>query len=89
MDSNNNKTVFKGMVRWIDSLSGDGVVRRNDGQSFKVHFTAIKNINKNNYQYPTQDDQIKLAYVEGRQCEFTLLEDSHFTQIDYCKIEGI
>jgi len=32
----------KGIVDWFDSLSGEGMIRSNDGRFYYVHYSAIQ-----------------------------------------------
>lgn len=61
-----------GTIRWFDSLSGKGVIRGENGESYYLHFTAIQGINKNNYQWPTDEDQLKLKTINGLNCSYEL-----------------
>lgn len=73
-------------VRWFDYTSGEGMVRLNDGRSVFMHFTAIQGIDKNNHQWPTNDDQLKLRLIAGKRCLVDLIEDTTFTQVGLCFI---
>lgn len=62
---------FLGTVHWFDALSGEGMVRLDDGTSLYCHYAAIKGIDKNGYAYPTADDQKKLERIKGRKVKVT------------------
>lgn len=71
-----------GTIRWFDSKSGEGFVRRDsDQKSFFVHFTSIAGMDKNNHHWPTEHDQVKFSCIDGLPCEFEMIEDTHFVQV--------
>jgi len=73
---------YKGTVRWYDSVSGEGVVRRKtDGACLFFHFTSLRGCDKHNYSYPTKHDQVKFSCIAGLSCEFDAIEDTTFRQI--------
>ena len=62
-----NGIEFAGKIRWFDGMSGKGMIRLDDGTSMYCHFTAIEGIDKNNYQWPTEDDQERLESLGSAQ----------------------
>lgn len=70
MEQYNGKE-FTGTVRWFDGMSGEGMVRLDNGQSLYCHFTAIDGIDKHNYQWPTDTDQERLEDIAGKRVTVT------------------
>jgi len=62
-----------GTVRWFDDLKGEGVIRDEKGNSFYVHYSAIKT------------DKKRKTLIANKKVKFQLFEDSHFTQVDKVK----
>jgi cold shock CspA family protein len=75
-----------GKIRWFDSKSGEGMVRGDNGLLYYVHFTAIKGMDKNNYHWPTQSDQVKFSCISGLSCEFDVIEDTTFVQVSSLRL---
>lgn len=74
------------IIRWFDALSGEGMVRLNNGRSVYIHFTAIESINKHNHQWPTDADKTRLSKIQGQQCLVELIEDTTFVQVSKCRL---
>lgn len=70
-----------GKIRWFDSMTGEGMVRGENGLSYYVHFTAIRGMDKNNLQWPTNFDQVKFSKIDGHHVEFDIIEDTTFVQV--------
>lgn len=77
---------YKAKIRWFDGMSGEGMVRvEGIDKSIYLHFTAIEGINKNNHQWPTEEDQIKLGTkLNGKSCLVELVDDTTFVGISKC-----
>lgn len=71
-----------GIIRWFDAMSGEGMVRLNDGRSVFIHFTAIESVDKNNWHWPKESDKARLSQIENKPC-IVLVEDN---QVSHCKI---
>lgn len=80
---------LKGVIRWFDGMSGEGMVRGENLQSYYIHFTAIDGISRHNHHWPTELDQSRLKTIDGAKCEFELINDTTFVQVSNCKIEGL
>ena len=73
-------------IRWFDAMSGEGMVRLTDGRLVFVHFTAIQGIDKNNQQWPTSEDQMRLKDIGGKRCLVDIHEDYNWSQVELCFI---
>lgn len=77
----------KGSVLWFDVLSGTGVVREDEtGICYKLHFSAIEGVDKNNYAWPADKDREFLHSVSGKPCSFEILNDPDYLVVSKCKI---
>ena len=61
---------MSGSIRYFDALSGKGVVRGDDGKSYNLHFASIKGVDKNNYQWPSDKDKVRLKKIDGKSASF-------------------
>jgi hypothetical protein len=55
-----------GKIRWFDGMTGEGMVRLDDGTNLYLHFSAIYGIDKNNYQWPKVSEQAFLDKLAGQ-----------------------
>lgn len=78
---------MQGKISWFDGMSGEGMVRSNDGKLYYLHFTAIQGIDQNNHHFPTELDQKRLSEIRNLPCTFELWVDPIFTQVEKCSIE--
>lgn len=62
-----------GIVHWFDDLSGKGVIKDMEGQSFYVHYSAIETAKK----WKTLKDKQKV--------KFKLVKDHTFAQVSHVK----
>lgn len=60
-----NGKEFNGIVQWIDSSSGEGMVRLDDGMTLTVHFSSLDGVKKNGYAFPSSDDIQRIESYNG------------------------
>lgn len=63
---------FSATIRWFDALSGEGMVRLEDGSSWYLNFSAIQGIDKNNWHWPAEKDRPRLELIGGMPCTVRL-----------------
>lgn len=73
----------KAKIRWFDSLRGTGLVRMPNGDSVNIHFTVIQGFDKNNYQWPSDEDQER-ELKNGQVCYVRL--DHNKKNVTICKM---
>lgn len=64
------KSVIKGKIRWFDSLSGNGVVRLDDGKCMAVHWSAILDSRKYGFEakHPEVQGYLENEVIKDRRC---------------------
>lgn len=74
-----------GYIKYFDNLTGQGVISSNtpNSLSFFVHFTASSNFNKKSGDYLNNKEN----FISYTPVLFSLHRDSHYTQVDYFKID--
>ena len=71
---------------WFDATSGEGEVELDDGEALYLHFTCIGGVSKNNWQWPTEADQRRMAQLEsGTPCQVTVYENLYSRRVEICK----
>lgn len=74
--------MINAIVCWFDATSGEGMVITESGEHLYINFTAIEGINKNNWHYPTLEDQSKLKGLEGRTCVVDVYRNLYSAMIE-------
>jgi cold shock CspA family protein len=64
---------MNGIVHWFDELSGEGVIKDTEGQSYFVHYSAIESDKK----WKNLKDKQKV--------QFKIVKDYKFTQVSHVK----
>ena len=69
----NSANWMSGVVHWFDEMSGEGVIKDSNGQSYFVHYSAI-------------ESKLKWKTLKDKQrVEFKLVKDSTFAQVSHVK----
>jgi len=76
---------MRATILWFDSLSGEGLVRLENGAKAYLYFTAIEGVNKHNYHWPLDADRPFLDTIGGLECEVTLYRG----QVDTLKFKSL
>lgn len=72
-ETTNSSDWMNGTVHWFDDLSGEGIIKDAEGQSYFVHYSAIES----NRKWKSLRDKQRV--------QFKLVKDSTFSQISNVK----
>ena len=74
---------YKGTIRWFDTLRGEGLVRMENGESIFIERSCILPAG-DRYKYTEENEAFLEEHVyQGQEVFVRVLEDSHFTAIDW------
>lgn len=75
-------------VIWFDASSGEGQVQCDQsGELMHLHFTAIAGIDRNNFAYPSKDDQARLKGIAGRSGPMTVYRNLYSARVESLSID--
>jgi cold shock CspA family protein len=64
-----------GVVHWFDELTGDGLIKDQDGKSYYVHYSAIQSSS----DWRTLEDKQKVS--------FKLVKTARSSQVSHVKVK--
>lgn len=70
-----SKERIKGKILWFDTLTGEGMIKAENGDNLYLHFTEIKGIDSNNLDWPADKDRDYLERIRGKNCTFIVDND--------------
>lgn len=73
---------MKGNIRWFDELKGEGLIRGEDGQSYFISHYSVPGFERAYKRTDKQIERLGELMYKGREVEFSLIEDSHYTMVD-------